>query len=93
MSYGIWYDDGKLDFGWVQTESGNGRTSRFEDDQVHAESHAEMLRHASPWLTCSVEPLDGDGDERFKRVHRLALEKRLADAEKTVAILRDLLGR
>lgn len=93
MDYGIWYDDGKIDIGWVHDERGNGRTSRYETpDREDAEAQAATLRSVVPWQTFSVEELDGNHGERFKRVRKLALERRLEEAEKVVRQLRDALG-
>lgn len=94
MKYGIWYDDGRIDFGWLGEEGRHGRDHRFEtDDLQEAERSASTHALMEQATIFSVEPLNGDSLERFKRVRRLAYENRLQKAEALVRDLRRLLDQ
>lgn len=89
-TYGIWYDDGHIDSGWLHVEGGNGRSSRWEHyDRAMAEEYAKVQRDRNdPSTIFSVEPIDGESRERQYRCRKLALEHRLARALKSVEEIR-----
>ena len=94
MNYGIWYDNGRIDFGWLSEEGSHGRPYRYEtNDLEEAMAKARFQTEHDKNCVFFAEPIDGDATERFKRVHKLALEKRLRDAEALVESLKRMLAR
>jgi hypothetical protein len=90
MRYGVWYDDGRMDFGWLAEEHNHGRQYRAEYLTLEeAQKVAERQSYYDPETVWVAEPIDGDDEERFKRVRQIAgklrvkrLESELARAKK-----------
>ncbi len=81
--FGVWYDDGKLDGGWLAEEGRHGRTHRGEYFTLEdAREVAERQSHYDPDTIFYAAPLDSDHEKLFKIVRKLAKEKRLSKAEK-----------
>lgn len=96
MNYGIWYDDGHLDFGWLAEEGRHGRPYRYEtDDLEEATRKAQVQTERDLDTIFVVEPLSDNPHDHtlFKRVRRLANEKRLRRAEALVEYLRKELAK
>jgi hypothetical protein len=95
MMYGVWYDDGNMDFGWLSEEGRHGRDHRLEYDTLEeAEVMAKDMRTSHLWrdekfrAIFSAEPIDGDARQRFKRIRALAKEHRIKLLEAEIASIR-----
>lgn len=82
MMYGVWYDDGRMDFGWLAEEGRHGRQHRAEyysDEEAVRVADREQRADAS--MVFFAEPIDGQDQERFKRIRKLAKAKRIGRLE------------
>lgn len=93
VNYGIWYDDGRLNFGWLAEEGAHGRPYRYETDDLEEATRKAQVQTEHDINTIFVpEPLNSDSRALFKRVRRLAWEKKLRKAEELVEYLRKKLA-
>ena len=76
MKYGVWYDDGHVDLGWLNFEGGNGRVYRFEfDDEAEAQERADHEAFVDKKRVYVPMPLSGNFLERVERARKLAKTK------------------
>jgi hypothetical protein len=85
--FGIWYDDGRIDFGWLAEESRHGRPERaeyltLEEAERNAEMHRKWYRHRTVFYP---SPLNVDEEALAKTVHKMALRGRIERAEAELA--------
>lgn len=91
-TYGIWYDDGRFQSGWLHQESGNGRSDRYEvTDLAEAQAYAKAQGEFDKTTLYFAEPADGEYRERFRRCKRAALEHRLERALTEVESIRRMI--
>ena len=89
MQYGIWYDDGEMDFGWLAEEGRHGRDHRLECDTLaEAEAVAKIERSRARDVVFSVEPVEGLATEIYKRVRKLAKENKVKCLEAHISRVR-----
>jgi hypothetical protein len=82
VNYGVWYDDGKLDYGWLAEEHNHGRQYRAEFLTLEdAEDAAARQRAYDPETLFFAESIDGKDEERCERIHRAANRHRVARLE------------
>ena len=85
--FGVWYDDGHLDFGWLAQEGGNGRVSRaeyfsLEEAERAAEMHRTFYKDGTVFHAAEI----GTDEEKLaKRVHKLAMQERVRRAKSELA--------
>lgn len=81
--YGIWYDDGRLDFGWLDDVGGNGRPYHAEyESKEEAQEVAERERKHAPGTVFYPALIDTNQKELFERVRKLAHALRIQRAER-----------
>jgi hypothetical protein len=84
--FGIWYDDGRMDFGWLAEEGRHGRQSRIERLSLEeAQKIAERQALYDKDTIFQAAPLDSDHEEMFTKVRRMAKERRLESAKKALS--------
>jgi hypothetical protein len=91
--YGIWYDDGRIDLGWLHFEGSHGRPQRCEYDTVE-EAREEAVRQGERDMTSVFEPLALDTDDRecSRIVSRIAKQARVRRAEQELGMARQVLA-
>ena len=81
--FGVWYDEGGLDCGWLAEEHNHGRQYRIEYSTLEeAEACAERQRYYDKNTVFYAAPLDMDHEELFKKVRKIVNSKKLKDAER-----------
>lgn len=85
MRFGIWYDDGRMDFGWLAEEGRHGRQNRIECDTLEeAQKLGERQAYYDHETIFHAASLDSEHTAMFKKVRRMAKEKRLERAKKAL---------
>jgi hypothetical protein len=81
--YGVWYDDGHIDCGWLNHEGGHGRPYRAEYSSLE-DAHAAAEREAEhdKKTVFYAADVDTEHEKLFKIVRKLVNAKRLARAER-----------
>ena len=87
--YGVWYDDARMDFGWLAEEDRHGRQHRAEyDSDEEAVRVANREQHADASMVFFAEPIDGKDQERFRRIRKIAKAKRIGRLEAELEAVR-----
>lgn len=80
--FGVWYDDGHMDVGWLAEEHNHGRQYRAEYlSMAEAEEVAARQRAYDKDTVFYPAPLDSDHEKLFKTVRKLANMDRVKRAE------------
>jgi predicted outer membrane protein len=80
--FGIWYDDGRMDFGWLNHEGRHGRPYRAEYLSLEeAQRAAELEEQYDKKTVFYATDIDADHQKLFKTVRDLVKRRRLERAE------------
>lgn len=86
--YGIWYDDGRTQFGWLSIFGGNGREYRYEAIEEEATHFASVMRQEDPATAYLVQCVDADKIQIHREGRRAGLTLRLQRAETELAAVK-----
>lgn len=80
--FGIWYDDGHIDCGWLAEEGRHGRQYRIERSTLEeAQEIAERQQQYEPETAFVAASFDEGHEALFKRVRKIVNRRRLEKAE------------
>lgn len=83
--YGVWYDNGRIDFGWLNYEGKHGRPYRAEYSTLEeAQEAADLEAKHDSKCVFHASLIGVDEKKLFKTVHKLARAMRLELAEREV---------
>lgn len=92
VDFGIWWDDGLMGRGWLQHESGNGRTRNAEYTSIdEAEQAVQAERMNEPLTAFRVLSIKGDHAATREDIRKAAVRLHIVAAEEQVRKWRALL--
>lgn len=81
--FGVWYDEGGVDCGWLAEEHNHGRQYRIEYSTLEeAEACAERQRYYDKNTVFYAASLDTEYMAMFDRVRKIVNANRLKEAER-----------
>lgn len=93
MRYGVWYDDGSLDVGWLAEEHNHGRRYRLECTTLEdAETVAERQRAYDSETLFVAQPIDGKDEARLLKFREQAKQIKISRLEREITRLKALDG-
>ncbi len=81
--FGVWYDDGRLDFGWLAYEGRHGRSYSLEVPTLEeAQEIADREAQYDKETVFYAADKEADHTEMFKTVRKIVNRRKLEKAER-----------
>lgn len=81
--FGVWYDGGGLECGWLAEEGRHGRSYRIERSTLaEVEETAERQSTLDPECVYVAAALDEDHEKLFRRARKIVNRRRLDKAKR-----------